>query len=102
MPSLISKQYQNAMQEFGSRLNMKDESHHEDMTALRRELESARQRIVDLIKEKTDLENEMANFQLKMRELKESHSIKEKGLKQLEIEKEAVEVNLEKTEAKLE
>jgi predicted nucleic acid-binding Zn-ribbon protein len=41
---------------------LKDESHHEDMTALRKDLDTARKRIVDLIKEKTDLENEMANF----------------------------------------
>ena len=81
MPSLISKQYQNAMQEFGSRLNVKDESHHEELTALRRDLDTARKRIVDLIKEKTGLENEMVNFQMKTRELKENFSFKEKGVK---------------------
>jgi hypothetical protein len=36
---------------------------------------------VDLIKEKTGLENEMVNFQMKTRELKENFSLKEKGFK---------------------
>ncbi len=62
MPSLITRQYQNAMQELGSRLNLKDENHTEEIYSLRQDLDVARKRIVDLIKEKTNLENEMVSF----------------------------------------
>jgi len=89
------------MQEFGSKLNLKDESHSEELSVLRRDLDTARKRIVDLIKEKTGLENEMVNVQMKTRELKDNSLIKDKGVKQFQIENEALETKLFDTEAKL-
>jgi flagellar biosynthesis chaperone FliJ len=61
IPSLISSQYRRVMNDFGSNLKESIDTNSSELAAAKRELEATRQRIVDLIKEKTDSENFLVN-----------------------------------------